>query len=62
MSGRDETTWVVIPICEETTQGIYLNSYLYLKLANMLCFSHYLLCFFFNKIREKESGAGSAQK
>jgi hypothetical protein len=42
--------------------GISLNSYLYLKLAKMLCLSYYLLCFLFNKIREQEGGTGSAQK
>jgi hypothetical protein len=28
-------------------------SYLYVKLAQMLCLSFYLLCFFFNKIGEE---------
>jgi hypothetical protein len=46
----------------ETTVGISLYSYLHLKLAKMLCFSYYLLCFFFNKIREHEGGTGSAQR
>jgi hypothetical protein len=36
----------------ETTQGISLDSYLYLKLAKPPCF-YYLLCFFFCKIGEK---------
>jgi hypothetical protein len=44
----------------EITQGISLHSYLYLKLAKMPCFSYYLLCFFFYKIKEQESGRGSA--
>jgi hypothetical protein len=44
----------------ETTQGIYLYSYLYLKLAKMLYFSYYLLCIFFNKIGVQECGTGSA--
>jgi hypothetical protein len=46
----------------ESTQGISLYSYPYLKLTKMPWFSYYLFCFFFNKIREqeKEGGAGSA--
>jgi hypothetical protein len=44
-SGRDEPVWVVIHMCMETTQGISLYSYLYVKLAKMLCF-YYLLFFF----------------
>jgi hypothetical protein len=59
-SGRDEPKCFVILVCMETTQGISLNSYLYLKLAKMPCFS-YLLCFFFYKIRE-EDRTGSAQR
>jgi hypothetical protein len=43
----------------ETTQGISLYTYLYLKLAKTLCFS-YFLCFFFYKIREKKGRTGSA--
>jgi hypothetical protein len=35
---------------------ISLYSYLYLKLAKMLCLSHYLLRFLFNKIGEQEGG------
>jgi hypothetical protein len=45
----------------ETTQGDFLYSHLYLKLAKMPCFSFYLLCFFFYKIGEQESGTGSEQ-
>jgi hypothetical protein len=37
--GGDETMWVVILMCIETTQGISLCSYPYLKLAKMPCFS-----------------------
>jgi hypothetical protein len=33
--GRDEPVWIVIHLCMETTQGISLYSYLYLKLAKM---------------------------
>jgi hypothetical protein len=36
----------------EAMLGISLYSYLYLKLAKMLCFSYYLICFLFNKIRK----------
>jgi hypothetical protein len=46
----------------EAMLGISLCSYLYFKLAKMLCLSYYLLCFLFNKIREQEVGTGSAQK
>jgi hypothetical protein len=45
----------------ETTQGISLYNYLYLKLATMPCFYYYLLCFFFYKIKEQEGRTGSAQ-
>jgi hypothetical protein len=38
----------------EATLGISLYSYLYLKLEKTLCLSYYLLCFFFNKIRDQE--------
>jgi hypothetical protein len=54
-SGRDEPMWVVIHTCMETTLGISLYSYLYLKLAKALCISYYLLCFLFNKIRKQET-------
>jgi hypothetical protein len=37
----------------EAMLGISLCTYLYLKLAKMLCLSYYLLCFLFNKIVEK---------
>jgi hypothetical protein len=43
----------------ETTQGISLCSYLYLKLAKTSCFSFYLLSSFFYKIEEQEDRAGS---
>jgi hypothetical protein len=33
--------------------GISLYSYLYLKPAKMLCLSFYLLCFLFNKSKNK---------
>jgi hypothetical protein len=45
----------------EEMLGISLYSYLYLKLAKMLCLSYYLLCFLFNKIGE-EGRTGSAWK
>jgi hypothetical protein len=59
-TGRDEPIGVVIHICMETTQGIYLCSYLYLKLAKIPFFTYYHLCFFFYKIGEQEGGTGSA--
>jgi hypothetical protein len=52
---RDEPMWVAIPKCVEATPGISLYSYLYLKLAKMICLSYYLLCFLFYKIRKQES-------
>jgi hypothetical protein len=54
--------WVVIHKCMETTLGISLYSYLYLKLVKTLCLSYYLLCFLFNKIGEEEGRTGSAWK
>jgi hypothetical protein len=52
-SARNESIWIVIHMCMEAMKGISLYSYLYLKLANMLCLSYYLLCFLFNKIGEE---------
>jgi hypothetical protein len=40
----------------ETTQGIFLYSYLHLFI------SFYLIYFFFNKIGEQEGGTGCAQR
>jgi hypothetical protein len=40
----------------DATVGISLCSYLYVKLAKMLCLSYYLLCFLFNKIGKEEGG------
>jgi hypothetical protein len=37
----------------EPMLGISLYSYLFLKLAKMLCLSYYLLCVLFNKIGEE---------
>jgi hypothetical protein len=39
----------------EATLGISLYNYVYLKLAEMLCFSYHL-CFLSNKIGELEGG------
>jgi hypothetical protein len=44
----------------EAVLGISPYSYLYLKLAKMLCFSYYLLCFLFNKI-VYSGGTGASQ-
>jgi hypothetical protein len=46
----------------EAMLGISLFSYLYLKLAKMLCLSYYLLPFLFNKTIEHKGGTGSAWK
>jgi hypothetical protein len=51
-SGRDEPVWVAIHKWMAAMLGISLYSYLYLKLAKVLCLSYYLWCFLFNKIRE----------
>jgi hypothetical protein len=53
-SDRGEPMCVAIHICLEPILGISLYRYLYLKLAEMLFLSYYLLCFFFNKIGEEE--------
>jgi hypothetical protein len=58
-TGRYEPTEVLIHICMETTQGNSMCSYLYLGLAKMSWFSYYHLYVFY-KIREQESGTGSA--
>jgi hypothetical protein len=61
-SGRDESIRVAIHMYMETTLGISLYSYLYLKLAKTLCLSYYFLWFLFNKIREQEGRNRSARK
>jgi hypothetical protein len=53
-SVRDESIQVVIQPVDGAMLGIFLYSYLYLKLAKMLCLSYYLLYFLFNKIGEEE--------
>jgi hypothetical protein len=55
-SGRDESMWVAIHKYMEAMLRISLYSYLYLKLAKMLCLSCYRLCFLFNKMGEQEVG------
>jgi hypothetical protein len=60
-SGRNKTMRVAIHKCMEAMLGISLYSYLYSKLAKMICLPYYHLCLFFNKIRE-EGGTGSSQK
>jgi hypothetical protein len=52
-SGRNEPIWVAIHKCMEATPGISLYSYLYPKPAKMICLSYYLLCFLFNKKKQK---------
>jgi hypothetical protein len=49
-------------MCMETVLGISLYSYLYVKVAKMLCLSYNLLCFLFNKIGEEEGRIGSDWK
>jgi hypothetical protein len=41
----------------EAELGTSWYSYLYLKLAKMLCISYYLLCFLFNKTEEGRTGS-----
>jgi hypothetical protein len=55
----DESVGVVIHIHMETTQGNSLCGGAYLKLVKMSCFTFYLLCFFFYKVREQEGGTDS---
>jgi hypothetical protein len=50
---RNEPVLVVIHLCMETTQGISLYSYSYLKLAKMSCFPYYLLCLSSRKLENK---------
>jgi hypothetical protein len=57
-TGRDEPIVVVRHICMETTEGNFLCTYLYLKLAKASCFS--FLCFFFKKIGEQDGRTASA--
>jgi hypothetical protein len=52
-SGRDEPMWVVIHMCMEAMVGISLYSYLYLKLAKMICLSYYLLYFLFTRENQR---------
>jgi hypothetical protein len=59
-SGRSEPVWVVIHICMETTLGISLYSYLYLKLAKCCVFLITSYVFSSTKnLREQEGGIGS---
>jgi hypothetical protein len=53
--------WVVIHMCMEATLEISLFSYLYLKIAKMLCLS-YFLGILFNKTGKQEGRTSSARK
>jgi hypothetical protein len=53
---------VAVRKCMEAMLGISLHSYLYLRLAKMLCFSYYRLCFLFDKTVEQEGRTGFAWK
>jgi hypothetical protein len=55
-SVRDEPVWLVTHMCMEAMLEISLYSYLYLKLAKLICLSYFL----FNKIRGQEGRTGSA--
>jgi hypothetical protein len=60
-SGRHEPVGAVIHIFMETTQGISLCSYFYLKLAKMPCFSNYVFSSIKSEMRRAEqvlSGVG----
>jgi hypothetical protein len=54
-SGRDEPMWVAIHMCMEATLGISLYSYLYLKLAKMLCFLIISYVFSLTKLENKRA-------
>jgi hypothetical protein len=54
-SDRDEPMWVVIHVCIEATLGISLYSYLYLKLAKMLCFLIISYVFSLTKLENKRA-------
>jgi hypothetical protein len=54
-TGKDEEIGVVIHICMETTQGISLHSYLYLKLTKTPCSSYYLLWFSSTKLENRRA-------
>jgi hypothetical protein len=58
---RDESIEVVMHLYMETTQGNFLCSYLYLKLAKTSRFSYCLLSFLYYKIREQEGRTGFAK-
>jgi hypothetical protein len=47
--------WVAIHKCTEATLGIFLYSYLYSKLAKMLCLSYYLYVFSSTKVEKKRT-------
>jgi hypothetical protein len=51
-SGRDEPIWVVMHLCMEAKLGISLYSYLYLKLAKLLCLSYYRYIFSSTKLEK----------
>jgi hypothetical protein len=57
---EDEPTGVITHLYMEIPQGNSLCSYLYLKQANMSCFSFSFFFFFFCKIREQEGRTGPA--
>jgi hypothetical protein len=56
-SGRDEPMCIEIHKCVETMLRISLYSYLYLKLAKLVCLSHYLLCFAFSSTKSVKKRA-----
>jgi hypothetical protein len=58
---EDKSIEFIIHICIEISVGNSLCSYLYLKQAEMSCFSFYLFSFSFYKSREQESRIGPAQ-
>jgi hypothetical protein len=53
LTGRDEPTGVVLHTCMETTQENSLCSYLYLKLAEILCF---FFNFCFSSVKSENRG------
>jgi hypothetical protein len=54
-SGRDEPIWVAIYKYMEAMLGIFLYSYLYLKLAKTLCLS--IISYVFSSIKSENKRA-----
>jgi hypothetical protein len=51
--GNSEEVWGAMHECMKAMLGISLYSYLYPKVAKIICLSYYLLCFLFTKLEKK---------